>query len=45
LILRGTARRKREIILTTRGRWITLGKLIAPARVDHLARRAIEKGH
>ena len=45
LILRGTARRKREIILTTRGRWITLGKLIAPALVDHLARRAIEKGH
>lgn len=45
LILRGTARREREIILTTRGKWIALGKLIAPALVDRLARRAIERGH
>jgi hypothetical protein len=45
LILRGVTRREREITLTTRGRWIALGKLIAPALVDRLARRAIEQGH
>jgi len=45
LILRGVARREREIILTRRGKWIGLGKLIAPALVDRLARRAIEQGH
>jgi len=45
LVLRGMARREREIIMTTRGRWIGLGKLIAPALVDRLARRVIEQGH
>ncbi len=44
-IVRGVARREREIIMTPRGRWIALGKLIAPALVDRLARRAIERGH
>lgn len=43
LILRGAARRERETILTPRGKWLMLGKLIAPALVDRLARRAIEQ--
>ena len=45
LILRGVARREREIIMTSRGNWIALGKLIAPVLVDRLARRVIEQGH
>jgi short-subunit dehydrogenase len=45
LILRGAARREREIIMTTRGKWIGLVRLIAPALVDRMARRAIEQGH
>ena len=45
LVLRGMAQREREIIMTPRGKWIGLGKLIAPALVDRLARRVIEQGH
>jgi short-subunit dehydrogenase len=44
-IVRGTARREREVVMTSRGKWIALGRLIAPALVDHLARRAMEQGH
>jgi short-subunit dehydrogenase len=44
-ILRGAARRDRETIMTARGRWMALGKLIAPGWVDRLARRASEQGH
>ncbi len=44
LILPAVARRKRELIMTPRGKvgqWI---KLIAPGLVDRIARNAIEKG-
>jgi len=44
LIIRAVARRKRELVMTARGRvglWI---KLISPALVDRIARRAILKG-
>jgi short-subunit dehydrogenase len=44
LILEGAAARKRQILMSNRsrlGQWL---KLIAPGRVDRIARRAIEKG-
>lgn len=44
LIIEGTARRKREIIMSTRaryGRWL---KLIAPTIPDRLAKKAIAEG-
>lgn len=44
LILDGAAARKRQILMTTRsrlGQWL---KLIAPGRVDRIAKKAIQKG-
>jgi short-subunit dehydrogenase len=44
LIVQATAQRRRELIMTTRGKvgqWI---RLIAPGLVDHMARKAIEEG-
>ena len=41
-------RKERDLLVPAigelRGKWIALGKLIAPALVDRLARRAIERG-
>jgi hypothetical protein len=36
------ARRKRELVMTLRGKMELWLKLIAPALVDHIAQRAIE---
>lgn len=44
LILRGVARRQREILMTTRGRLGPWAKLIAPGLVDRIAFKATEKG-
>ncbi len=44
LIVRGVARRQREIIMTTRGKLGQLAKLISPEMVDRIALSAIEKG-
>jgi len=44
LILSAAASRRRELVMTRRGRlgmWI---KLLAPGLVDRIARRAIEQG-
>jgi short-subunit dehydrogenase len=44
LILAGAAARKRQVIMSNRsrlGQWL---KLVAPGRVDRIAKRAIEKG-
>ncbi len=44
LTVRAIARRKRELVMTTRakvGQWL---KLIAPGLVDDIARKAVEKG-
>lgn len=45
LIVRAVAVRRREVVMTLRariGQWL---KLIAPALVDRIAKKAIEKGH
>jgi len=44
-ILRGAARRRRELILSTRGKLGLWLKLIAPGLIDRIARRAIARGH
>ena len=44
LILRGMAKRRREVHVNLRGRIGPLAKLLAPALVDQAARRATEKG-
>ncbi len=44
LILRGAAKRQREIIMSTRGKLGPWARLIAPGLIDRIARRAIEKG-
>ena len=44
LILEGAAARKRQVIMSTRSRFGQWLKLIAPGRVDRIAKRAIEKG-
>jgi hypothetical protein len=42
LILRATVDRKRDIVMTWRGKVGRMLKLIAPSFVDTMARRAIE---
>lgn len=44
LILPAVAKRKRELVMTPRGKIGQWLKLIAPKLVDHIARDAIEKG-
>jgi short-subunit dehydrogenase len=44
LILQGAAERKRQIMMSNRARFGQWLKLIAPGRVDRIAKRAIEKG-
>ena len=44
LILAGAAARKRQVIMSTRSRFGQWLKLIAPGRVDQIAKRAIERG-
>lgn len=44
LILRGVARRQREIVMTTRGKIGPWAKLIAPGLVDRIALKATEEG-
>lgn len=44
MILRGAAKRQREIILSTRGKLGPWARLIAPGLIDRIALRAIEKG-
>lgn len=44
LILRGAAKRQREVVMTTRGRLGPWAKLLAPALVDRITLRAGEKG-
>jgi short-subunit dehydrogenase len=43
-IVRAIERREREVIMTARGRIGMWLKLIAPALIDRIARRAIERG-
>ena len=43
-IVRAMERREREVVMTARGRMGLWLKLVAPALVDRIARRAIEKG-
>ena len=43
-IVRAIARREREVVMTARGKMGLWLKLVAPALVDRLARRAIERG-
>jgi len=43
-ILRGAARRKRELIMSARGKVGLWLKVIAPGLVDRIARRAIDRG-
>jgi len=45
LILAGAARRKRELILSGRGKLGLWLKLLAPGLVDRIARKAIQQGH
>lgn len=45
LILDGAATRQRQIVMSTRSRFGQWLKLIAPGKVDDIAKRAIEKGH
>jgi short-subunit dehydrogenase len=45
LILAGAAARKRELILSARGKLGLWLKLFAPGLIDRIARRAIEQGH
>ncbi|HGY55246.1 MAG TPA: SDR family oxidoreductase [Caldithrix abyssi] len=44
IIVEAMENRKREVVMTTRGKIGVWLKLIAPALVDKIARRAIEKG-
>lgn len=44
LTLEGAARRKRQVIMSNRSRFGQWLKLIAPGKVDEIAKRAIEKG-
>jgi NAD(P)-dependent dehydrogenase (short-subunit alcohol dehydrogenase family) len=44
LIMRGIARRQREVFVNARGRLSPFAKLLAPTLVDRAARRATEKG-
>ena len=44
LILDGTARRERELILSGRGKLGLWLKLLAPSLVDRIARKAITEG-
>lgn len=44
IILRATAARKREVVMTARGKLGLWLKLIAPGLVDRIARRTIEAG-
>ncbi len=44
LTLEAAARRKRELVMTTRGKLGLWAKLIAPGLVDRIAARAIERG-
>ena len=44
LILPAIAKRKRELVMTPRGKVGQWLKLIAPGLVDKIARNAIEKG-
>lgn len=44
LILEGAARRRRELVMTRRGKLGMWLKMVAPALVDRIARRAIEEG-
>ena len=44
IILRAAAARKREVVMTARGKIGMWLKLIAPGLVDRMARRAIERG-
>ena len=44
LILAGAAARKRQIVMSNRARFGQWLKLIAPGRVDRIAKKAIEKG-
>ena len=43
-ILRGAARRKRELIMSARGRLGMWLKLVAPGLIDRIAAKAIERG-
>jgi short-subunit dehydrogenase len=45
IILRAAAQRKRELVMTMRGKLGMWLKLIAPGLVDHIARKAIRKGY
>jgi hypothetical protein len=42
LILRATARRDRDLVMTWRGKLGRILKLISPRLVDRIAKRAIE---
>jgi len=44
-IVRATRRRQRELVMTARGRLARWLKLFAPALVDRIARRIIERGY
>jgi short-subunit dehydrogenase len=44
LIIDGTAARKRQIVMSNRSRFGQWLKLIAPGKVDQIAKRAIERG-
>ena len=43
-IVRAIERREREVVMTARGKMALWLKLVAPALVDRIARRAIERG-
>ena len=43
-IVRAIERREREVVMTVRGKMAAWLKLLAPALVDRIARRAIERG-
>ncbi len=44
IVARAAARRKREVIIGTRGKIGVWLKLVAPGLADFLARRAIRRG-
>jgi short-subunit dehydrogenase len=44
LIIEGAAARKRQIVMSNRSRFGQWLKLLAPGKVDEIAKRAIEKG-
>lgn len=45
LIVAGAAARKRQIVMSNRSRFGQWLKLIAPGKVDEIAKKAIKKGH